>query len=575
MAGVRFNTIKFIGNHFKGFRMTVVIVLVNFLIVILPLVSYPILYQVFVDNIISGVNPDWASAFFVFYFLVTMMEIAVRVIEASNWKYQLRMTINATTELLWHTLHLPLNFFHDNFAGDIASKVSYPSGVADHILRKMMQTVAELMFVIIYMLFMIRYSLFLSLFGILHIVLTIHIMKRVNRRRVELNKKMQMETSKLQGFTSASINNIEAIKGAGAEYGFFERWSSHFTASQNAALRCSRQNVFLSAVPLLLKAVADAFVMGIGIYYIMEGQMSIGMLLAFQGFMAGCMGSMTRLSDRFQIWAGIKAKCEIMDRIYSEPNEISEELDDNTPYTDGKLKGYVELKNVTFGYDRNAEPLISNFNLSLEPGKSVAFVGQSGCGKSTLAKLISGLYRPWDGNVLFDGKRMDEINKKVFNNSVAIVDQNIVLFDGTISDNVKLWDKSIEDFVMLYACNDAQIHNEIASRSNAYESRVENGGKNFSGGQRQRLEIATALVKEPTVIVMDEGTSALDAVTEERVMKAIKDMGISLIMIAHRLSTIRDCDEIIVLDKGKVVERGTHSELMNNRKLYSQLVGNI
>ena len=170
---------------------------------------------------------------------------------------------------------------------------------------------------------------------------------------------------------------------------------------------------------------------------------------------------------------------------------------------------------------------------------------------------------------------MDEINKRVFNNSVAIVDQNIVLFDGTISDNVKLWDKSIEDFVMLYACNDAQIHHEIASRSNAYESRVENGGKNFSGGQRQRLEIATALAKEPTVIVMDEGTSALDAVTEERVMKAIKDMGISLIMIAHRLSTIRDCDEIIVLDKGKVVERGTHSELMNNKKLYSQLVGNI
>ena len=323
----------------------------------------------------------------------------------------------------------------------------------------------------------------------------------------------------------------------------------------------------------MLEAVANILVLGFGVLFIIQGKMTIGMLIAFQAFMAQCVIVMRQVSNKLLEWANVKAKCEICGKIYDEPNEVSEDLEDSTPFTDGKLKGYVELKNVTFGYDRNAGPLISDFNLNLEPGKSVAFVGQSGCGKSTLAKLISGLYHPWSGEILFDGRKQEEINKKVFNNSIAVVDQNIVLFDGTVADNIKLWDKSIEDFAMIFACHDAQIHEEIASRSNAYDSVVENGGKNFSGGQRQRLEIASALAKEPVIMVMDEGTSALDAVTEERVMKAIKDMGISLIMIAHRLSTIRDCDEIIVLDNGKVAERGTHNELLSNNGLYSRLVG--
>lgn len=241
--------------------------------------------------------------------------------------------------------------------------------------------------------------------------------------------------------------------------------------------------------------------------------------------------------------------------------------------TEGKLSGRIEMRHVTFGYVPDAPPLISDFSLTLDAGKTVAFVGLSGCGKSTLSKLVSGLYEPWSGQILFDGVDSHDVNRNVFNNSVAMVDQNIVLFDGTVADNVKLWDESIEDFAMIFACHDAQIHEEIASRSNAYDSTVENGGMNFSGGQRQRLEIASALAKEPTILIMDEGTSALDAVTEERVMRAIKNMGITLIMVAHRLSTIRDCDEIVVLDKGQVVERGNHEELMKHEGgLYGQLV---
>lgn len=572
MAKGEFNAIKYISKHFKGFSQALVTVCIIYILLVLPKVAMPLLDQVFVDNIISGMNQNWTTAFFLISIFVVLFELAVRIMESNNWKIQLRMTINATTEMLWHTLHLPLSFFHDKYAGDIASRVSMASDVSQQMIRKMIPVLSEVILVVVYLFFMIKYNMVLSIFAIVQIVLNIVIMRKLNKKRSALNKEMQLENGKLQGFTTSSISNIEAIKGAGAEYGFFQRWANIFANAQNSAIRCSTKNIYLAGVPLVLESIASVLVLGIGAYYIVQGHLTIGMLMAFQGFLSGCMDSMRRLSDRFQTWANITAKCEIMDKVLSEESDCPEDIEDDKPIGEGKLRGYVELKDVTFGYDRNAGPLISNFNLTLEPGKSVAFVGQSGCGKSTLAKLISGLYQPWSGEILFDGQRQCDINRKLFNSSVAVVDQNIVLFDGSVADNIKLWDKSIEDFAMIFACHDAQIHNEIASRSKAYNTYVENGGKNFSGGQRQRLEIACALAKEPVIMVMDEGTSALDAVTEERVMNAIKDMGISLIIIAHRLSTIRDCDEIIVLDHGKVKERGNHEELMKNKGLYSQLV---
>jgi len=572
MARLKFNAFKFILDHFKGIRSALVVICIVYILLVLPKIAMPLLSQVFLDNIITNKNSDWTTTFFIMCVFFVLFELIVRIIESGNIKMQLRMTVNATSELLWHTLHLPMSFFYNQFAGDIASRMAHPSDISGQLTRKLIPVISEVILIVVYLVFMLRYSLFLSGFAILHIILTILILKRVHKGRVSLNKKMQVEIGKLQGFTSSSISNIEAIKGAGASGGFFLRWASQFSITQNAAIKCSTRNIYLAAVPLILQAISNVLVLGIGAYYIIIGKLTVGMLMAFQGFMTGCLLSMNRVSDRFQTWANIKAKCEITNGILEVQNETSETFEDDKSFTDGKLTGTVELRNVTFGYDRNAGPLISNFNLTLYPGKSVAFVGQSGCGKSTLAKLISGLYHPWEGEILFDGKRQDEINKKVFNNSVAVVDQNIVLFDGTISDNVKIWDKSIEDFAMIFACHDAQIHEEIASSSKAYESNVENGGKNFSGGQRQRIEIASALAKEPVIMVMDEGTSALDAVTEEKVMNAIKAMGISLIMIAHRLSTIRDCDEIIVLDHGKVVERGNHTSLMQNGGLYSKLV---
>ena len=565
-------TLNFLSKHMQGFNDAVMLVGFVSILLIVPKVASPIIIQILVDNVLSGLNPEWAVPLIIFATVLTVMEVALRTIEASSWKNRLNMSVTSASEMFWHTLRLPIGYFHDKYAGDLTSRMYYGKSVSKKVIDNLLWAAGDMVLIVFYLFFMIKYSLLLSVFAIIHIILNIVILRVIRSKRVNASRDMQKEIGSLQGFTTAAINNIDAIKGSTAEQDYFRKWSEHFTRMQNASVKCTINNIRTEGIPLMMEAVSNVLVLGIGIYYIMKGYLTAGMLMTFQSFMAASMRPMSHITNDVQELATVQAQVERMSEVLEEECDVPDELESVDHIEEGKLKGYVELRNVTFGYDKNAGPLISDFSLKLEPGKSVAFVGPSGCGKSTIAKLVSGLYKPWSGEVLFDGKPQSEINRDVFANSVAIVDQNIVLFDGTISDNVKLWDSSTEDFAMILACHDAQIHDEITIRDGNYQAPVDCGGKNFSGGQRQRLELATAFAKEPSVMIMDEGTSALDAVTEELVMKSIRNMGCSQIIIAHRLSTIRDCDEIIVLRDGKVVERGNHQQLMSNKGFYSRLV---
>ncbi|MBR1900245.1 MAG: ATP-binding cassette domain-containing protein, partial [Lachnospiraceae bacterium] len=325
----------------------------------------------------------------------------------------------------------------------------------------------------------------------------------------------------------------------------------------------------------ILSEMADIVIMILGVWLTIQGRFTVGMILAFQYFLNAFISPVTSLVSAGQMLQEMRTNMERVEDVMEYPDAPSMEYKaqgEDADISYEKLSGNIELKNVTFGYASLKPPLIENFSMSVKPGSRIAFVGASGCGKSTLAKLISGLYEPWSGEILFDGKPIREIDRNVFTGSLAVVDQDITLFEDTIGDNIRMWDSTIEDYVVILAARDAHIHDDIMQREGGYESRLTEGGNDMSGGQRQRLELARVLAQDPTIIILDEATSALDAKTEYNVIRSITDRGITCIVVAHRLSTIRDCDEIIVLDHGKVAERGTHEELYARGGLYTSLV---
>ena len=383
------------------------------------------------------------------------------------------------------------------------------------------------------------------------------------------------DSGKLSSSTLSGIEMIETIKASGAENGYFEKWAGYQASVNSSKVKYSKIDAYLGMLPSILSQITNTIILIVGVYLVINGQFTIGMILAFQGFLGQFMNPAMQLINAGQTIQEMTTSMERIEDVMEYPEDSMYAASKRRKVeVDRKLSGSLMAKNVTFGYSKLADPLIENFDLELKQGSKVAFVGASGCGKSTLAKLISGLYEQWSGNILFDGKSIKEIDRNVFTSSVAVVDQDITLFEDTISNNIKMWDNSIEDYEVILAARDAQIHEDILKREDGYNYKILENGKDFSGGQRQRLEIARVLAQEPSLIILDEATSALDAKTEYEVVKAINDRGITCVIVAHRLSTIRDCDEIIVLDKGKVVERGTHNELMANGKYYKELVTN-
>lgn len=546
--------------------------LVGLLIAFVGLVS-PVFSQVFMDDILSGRNPDWFKPFVWMLGVLVVFQFLAHAMQGLRWAtYQAKLAVEANSSFMWHVLHLPMSFFQQRFAGDLVMRQMSNQSIAANLVQKIAPTAINILLLLMYLFVMLRYSVALSVVGIAAALLNIVSMRYIADKRMNMGRVLERNEGKLSGITMSSIEGMETIKAAGAELGFFQRWAGHFATKLNSEVEMNKNSIYLDTIPQLLQQVSANIILASGAYLILKGELTIGMFIAFQGFMTSFMDPLNKLMDTGKTLIETRTQMERVEDVFRSKRDVEDDVLTECVTGTGKLHGKVELRDVTFGYSPLASPLIEGLSFTLEPGRSVALVGASGCGKSTIAKLVSGLYDPWKGEILFDGKSRKEIGRSVFINSVAMVNQDILLFEDTIANNVKIWDRSIEDFAMIMACRDAQIYKDIAVRPDGFNGKLTEGGNNLSGGQRQRLEIASALAREPVVLVLDEATSALDAATEDKVMKAIRQAGISLIIIAHRLSTIRDCDEIIVLDKGHVMERGTHDTLMRQEGMYYQLM---
>ena len=530
--------------------------------------------RIFLDELLTGKEPQWFGPFLIALGVLTLIQLAAAWIQAV---YALRldgkMAVVGNSTYMWKVLRLPMEFFTQRMAGDIQQRKSANASIAGEIVNTLAPLALNTAMMIFYLVVMLRYSWLLTLVGLFSVLSQIIVSQFISRKRINITRVMMRDSGKLAAATVSGIEMIETIKASGAENGYFEKWAGYQASVNTQNVRFQRLDQYLGMIPSVITKALNVAVLVLGVWLTMNGQFTAGMVFAFQGFLGSFMAPAQSLISSGQQIQEMRTSMERIEDVMAYPEDI--EAEESQPDEEGsydKLSGSLVMRNVTFGYSRLAPPLIENFNLELKQGQRVAFVGTSGCGKSTLSKLISGLYEPWSGEILFDGKPIREIDRGVFTGSVAVVDQDIILFEDTIANNLKMWDSSIEDFEIIMAARDAQIHEDIMQREGGYQYKITEGGKDFSGGQRQRMEIARVLAQDPTMIIMDEATSALDAKTEYDVVRSIKNRGISCVVIAHRLSTIRDCDEIIVMDHGKVVERGTHEELMALDGAYKTLV---
>ena len=572
--GKRKSMLSFVKERLRGAGLAIAFVAITSMITSLTGIVQAGFSRVFLDYLLPGRNPSWVLPFFLGLSLLIAIQVTTSFIQAM---YSLRidgkMSAVGHATYVWKLLRLPMTFFSQRMSGDIEFRKESNSTIASQLVNTLAPLVISAAMMVFYLVVMIRYSRVLTLVGLSSVLINLLLSRYISKKRVNITRVAMCDQGKLAGTTTGAMDMIETIKASGSENGYFERWAGYQASANTQNVRLIRLNQYLGMVPSVVSGISSVLIMVIGVWFVMQGEFTVGMIMAFQSFLNNFMRPAAQLTAAGQSIQELRTDMERVEDVMKYPDDPMLENHGKEVETYTKLSGRLSMRHVTFGYSSLNPPLIEDFNLELEPGQRVAFVGFSGCGKSTLAKLITGLYQPWSGEILLDDQPVASIDRNILAGSVAVVDQDITMFEDTIANNIRMWDSSIQDFEVIMAANDARMHEEIMQRDGDYQYRITEGGKDFSGGQRQRLEIARVLAQDPTMIIMDEATSALDASTEYEVVNSIKDRGISCVVIAHRLSTIRDCDEIIVMDQGKVVERGTHEQLMANGGLYIQLVG--
>ena len=571
--GRRYNIFKAVAEKLSQDKWAVLFILLLNLGMIIPGLASPVFSQIFLDDILTKKHPDWMFNF------CLAMTVSFLVCGVMNWlqaviltRWQRKLTLADSSSFFWHLLRLPMQFFNQRYAAEVASRVNFNESIAGVLSGPAATAVLNLLVAIFYLLLLLQYNVTLTIIGVFFSSIDMIVFFALRRHLTDLNMKIQQDAGKCYGVTMNGLSMIETIKANGNESDFFSKWAGYrakvLSASQDAALWQMTSTI----IPTLLGGINGALIMTLGGFSIMDGAMTAGMFMAFQNLMGSFQAPVNALLSLGSTLQSTEMQMQRLDDVRRYEIDDLNCRDEEISGTVERLSGELELRNISFGYSPLEKPLLNNFSLHIRPGHWVAVVGASGSGKSTVAKIVTGIYEEWRGQVLFDGKIRREIPRAAIVNSVAAVDQDIFQITGTITENLTLFDSSVEKADVIQAAKDACIHDDILQLDKGYDAEVSEGGLNFSGGQRQRLEIARALAVNPSLLILDEATSALDPMTEQTVLENIRHRGCSCLIVAHRLSTIRDADEIIVLSQGNVVERGTHREMIQHDGPYRRLI---
>ena len=571
-GGKPFRSRSVIRSLFRGkggvfFFLAVMSLLLNLVGTVIPGLT-----SLFVDYYLPMLQHTSLTAYFAVFAVLLLLQLGIsglrmRIVA----RFERIQTAMTNAGIMRKLLRLPMSFFQSRSHTGVLSRLGTIDQLAEFLSSRLVPVIMGIVFTLVYFVLLFYYSVTIGLGVLAIIALLVAMLALLLRSGLGRANRVTNTMADFFSTTVQSLRLFDTVKSTATEDAAVEQSMCAYVEFENAAQQMNGVTTLMQAIPAVAPLLIQLFIITVGGFEAAGHRMTIGTVLACQSIGMSVFAPIAEFISEYSSF-------QTMDSDICGLHDIEAESDDpvsgrQVPREKERLEGRITFEHVTFGYNPAMPPVLRDVSFDVLPGRSFAVVGGSGSGKTTLLRLLEGLYVPDAGRILLDGVPLTETNRDMVTESVSVISQGSALFNGTVRDNITLFDPTIPMERVRRAAEDACIADDIEEKSNGMNERIDVNSCGFSGGQVQRIAIARALVREPSVLILDEATGALDPLTEEKVMRNIRGRGITLIIVAHRLSTVRDCDMICVLKDGAIAERGTHDELMApGFHLYRRLV---